>query len=141
MTEFSGAKVAILQAGQVLTLLRDNRADIPFPNRWDLPGGGREGAETPVECIMRETLEELSVPLCPAYLVWRRCYAGVLAGQGQTWFFVAIPPRAALSSIRLGAEGQSWRWQRASHYAGFDRAVPHLRVRLREYLDQMQGCP
>ena len=35
-------------------LLVYKRGDIPFPSLWDFPGGGREGEETPEECVQRE---------------------------------------------------------------------------------------
>ncbi|HFQ5342884.1 TPA: hypothetical protein ACGVA0_004511, partial [Vibrio vulnificus] len=35
---------------QILTYKRDNISSISYPNCWDLPGGGREGNETPEDC-------------------------------------------------------------------------------------------
>ena len=45
--DFEGAKIAVIVGERVLALLRDDRADLPWPGHWDLPGGGREGGETP----------------------------------------------------------------------------------------------
>ena len=39
---FQGVKVALINNGKVLTILRDNKPNIPYPNMWDLAGGGRE---------------------------------------------------------------------------------------------------
>lgn len=44
---------------QVLLLLRDDIASIPFPGMWDLPGGHIENSESPQCCIQREMLEEM----------------------------------------------------------------------------------
>lgn len=52
--EFSGCKIALLCDDKLLTILRDDKASIPYPNMWELPGGGREGEETPFECVQRE---------------------------------------------------------------------------------------
>ena len=41
--EFTGCKIALICEGQILTILRDDKETIPYPNMWDLPGGGREG--------------------------------------------------------------------------------------------------
>lgn len=49
--DFSGAKIALLKDDQILSILRDDIPTIPFPNTWDLPGGGREGEETPFDCV------------------------------------------------------------------------------------------
>ena len=40
--EFDGCKLAILYEDKILTYLRDNNLNIPYPNQYDLPGGGRE---------------------------------------------------------------------------------------------------
>ena len=54
--EFTGCKIALICEGQILTILRDDKETIPYPNMWDLPGGGREGNETPFECVAREAV-------------------------------------------------------------------------------------
>ncbi|MCF6316826.1 MAG: hypothetical protein L3J30_11205 [Marinosulfonomonas sp.] len=36
--DFHGAKPALIRGGHVLTLLRDEKPDIPFPDMWDFPG-------------------------------------------------------------------------------------------------------
>lgn len=55
--DFTGVKVALLVEKSILVVLRDNKPDIPWPNMWELPGGGREGIETPLECLQREVWE------------------------------------------------------------------------------------
>ena len=52
--DFTGVKAALLVEQSILVILRDNKPDIPWPNTWELPGGGREGQETPLECLQRE---------------------------------------------------------------------------------------
>ena len=52
--DFVGAKAALFCGGRLLTHLRDDRPGLPWPAMWDLPGGGREGAETPEQCLLRE---------------------------------------------------------------------------------------
>lgn len=46
---------------QVLLFLRDRNSGIPFPDRWDVPGGHIEENETPEECIQREMKEEIGI--------------------------------------------------------------------------------
>lgn len=48
---------------EVLLLLRDDDPGIPYPNMWDLPGGGVEADETPEEAIIREIKEEMNIDL------------------------------------------------------------------------------
>ena len=62
MTEpFLGAKLALLVGDRIVTILRDDIPTIPWPGHWDLPGGGREGDETPETCVLRELEEELAI--------------------------------------------------------------------------------
>ncbi len=50
-------------SNEVLLFKRDNKKEIPFPDCWDILGGQVEEGETPVECIIREMHEEISVRL------------------------------------------------------------------------------
>ena len=59
--EFTGCKIALICDGQILTILRDDKETIPYPNMWDLPGGGIEHFETIQEALTRELTEEIGV--------------------------------------------------------------------------------
>jgi 8-oxo-dGTP diphosphatase len=55
-----GASVALLNhKGQVLLCLRDHNSGIPYPGKWDVPGGHLEDGEEPLTCIRREISEEI----------------------------------------------------------------------------------
>lgn len=49
--------------GQILLLLRDDIPTIPYPGKWDLPGGGVEEGETPAVAVAREMKEELDLEI------------------------------------------------------------------------------
>ncbi|MDN5568889.1 MAG: NUDIX domain-containing protein, partial [Paracoccus sp. (in: a-proteobacteria)] len=68
MSDFNGTKLLLTSGPQMLVYLRDDRPDLPFPAHWDLPGGGREGNETPIACALRELDEEFSLLLPPEAL-------------------------------------------------------------------------
>lgn len=42
-------------------LLTRRRADVPYPNLWEFPGGKLEPGEDPRDCIVREIFEELGM--------------------------------------------------------------------------------
>jgi 8-oxo-dGTP diphosphatase len=48
---------------RVLLYRRDDRPDLPEPNKWDLIGGQVEPGETPEQAIVREVKEELALVL------------------------------------------------------------------------------
>ena len=45
--DFIGAKLALFLGDHLVIILRDNIPNIPWPGRLDLPGGAREGNESP----------------------------------------------------------------------------------------------
>lgn len=48
ISDFTGCKIALFCGDKLLTILRDDKASIPWANMWELPGGGREGDESPL---------------------------------------------------------------------------------------------
>ena len=129
MQAFEGAKIAVIADGRVLTLLRDDVPHIPFPDHWDLPGGGREGDEDGETCALRELQEELGLILDPARIVHRRFYPGPRPG----WFFAALWPGLDLRRVRLGSEGQRWEAMPVAAFLSHRKAIPHFQERLRGY--------
>jgi 8-oxo-dGTP diphosphatase len=139
---FSGAKIALTLEGAVLTCLRDNRPDIPFSGFWDLPGGGREGAETPVACALRELEEEFGFSIAPEEIVWARANPRYSGEPLWDWFFAAPLRERLVAAIRFGAEGQAWRLTPVEEFLADPMAIPHLKARLRDSLtlrDSLMG--
>jgi len=130
---FSGAKLALFIGADLLVIQRDDRPDIPWPGHWDLPGGGREGDETPEACALRETREEVGLVLQASDFVWARNYQ---RPRGTVWFFAAHLSSEASNLIRFGSEGQGWRLMDPVLYCDHRLAVPHFAEQLRQYLVQ-----
>lgn len=132
--DFDGAKVALFVGDNLLTILRDDRPDIPFPNMWDFPGGGREGDETPFQTMARETLEEVALAIPEKAVIWRWAYRPADPAQQVRWFFVARLPAFAEAQITLGDEGQTWRLVRPETYLQMDRTIPSQVSRLQDWM-------
>ncbi|WP_226780220.1 NUDIX domain-containing protein [Oceaniglobus trochenteri] len=135
---FTGAKLALLTGDKVISILRDDRPDIEYPAFWDLPGGGREGDETPVDCVLRETHEELGLRLEEEALIWRRAFVSTNDPTAAGWFFAAHITPDQVGRIRLGNEGQRWRQMGVAQFLRLSDAVPYLQGRLRFYLDDIE---
>ena len=110
--EFSGCKIALICDDRLLTILRDDKASIPYPNMWDLPGGGREAEETPFECVEREVFEELGLKLEEADIVWIKEYQGMLDPEKTSIFMVGTITQEEFASISFGDEGQAYQMKR-----------------------------
>ena len=129
---FGGAKVALFHGADILTYRRDLLPGLPFPGHWDLPGGGREGAESPADCVLRETEEEFGLRLRPDRLLWHRGYA---AAPGlTTHFFAGHLTAAEIAAIRFGDEGQEWRMMPVAEFLAHPFAVPAFCPRVAEAL-------
>lgn len=106
--DFSGTKIALLKDDQVLTILRDNIPTIPYPNTWDLPGGGREESETPFECVQREVFEELGITISKDSISWAKVYSGMVDPSKDSVFMVGEISQNQIDQIVFGDEGQGW---------------------------------
>ncbi|MEY8841637.1 NUDIX hydrolase [Cribrihabitans sp. XS_ASV171] len=129
---FAGAKLALFLGADLLVIRRDDRPDIPWPDYWDLPGGGREGAESPLACALRETREEVGLTVAPGCVRHASSYR---RPAGRMWFFAGHLPAETVREVRLGDEGQGWRLMTPGEYISHPRAVPHFATRLGLYLD------
>ena len=132
-TAFSGTKIALVMGGDVVAYLRDDKPGIPWPGLWDLPGGGREGDETPVECALREVEEEFGLAIGPERVRQLTRYAGT-AGGLDTWFCLAEVTADDVARIRFGDEGQYWKMMPIGDFLDHDHAVPALQARLKAAL-------
>ncbi len=137
--EFTGCKIALICDGQILTILRDDKEDIPWPNMWELPGGGREGNETPFECVAREIYEELSIQLSKADVIWFQIYPSMLDGNKKSVFLVGRLTQEQFESIIFGDEGQGYKLVSFEEFLTSDRVVPQLQERVREYVEKKLG--
>ncbi|MEL7100306.1 MAG: NUDIX hydrolase [Pseudomonadota bacterium] len=118
--------------------MRDDKPEIPWPGHWDLPGGGREGRETPLDCALRETHEELGLVIDPHAVRWGRAFA---KGASYDWFFAGHIAREAAAQITFGDEGQRWTLMAPADYAVHPKRIPHFAERIGMYLDEAPGEP
>lgn len=134
ISDFTGCKIALLCGDSVLTILRDDKPSIPWPNMWELPGGGREGDETPFECVAREVYEELGIHLDEDCLLWSKIYPSVIFKDKQSVFMVGQLRQEQFDNITFGNEGQGYKLMSIDEFLGSDKVVPQLQERLKDYL-------
>ena len=136
ISDFTGCKIALFCGDKLLTILRDDKDNIPWPNMWELPGGGREGDESPFECAAREVYEELGIHLTEDFLLWSKVYPSMLFEGKESVFLVGKLTQEQFDSIVFGDEGQSYKLMSIDEFFGSDKVVPQLQARLRDYLEE-----
>ena len=138
-----GAKLALFLGDKIVVLQRDDKPGLLWHGFWDLPGGGREGGETPLQCVLRETHEEITLLLDPKVVTWGRPYP---TSSGHTsWFFAAWAPEALIDQIVLGDEGQQWMMWTTQQFLDHELSVPQFKPRLQDVLNGVASaefeCP
>lgn len=137
--DFTGAKAALFCGASLLTYLRDQTPGLPWPDLWDLPGGGREGDERPEDCLLRELEEEFGLRLTPDRLVWRRVFPSMVAAGRESVFFAGWLSREELTRVRFGDEGQGWELMPVEVFLAHPRAVPEMQRRVGIAWGEMQS--
>ena len=133
-SSFGGAKIALICDDGLLVYRRDDKPGIPHPNMWDLPGGGREDEESPVDCALRETYEEFGIVIPPERIEWQRRYVSREDSGVIGWFLAAKLAEDEIAQVRFGDEGQHWAVMEVIAFLGCSDAVAHLQYRLSDYI-------
>lgn len=127
--EFVGAKAALFCDASILTYLRDDRPGLGWAGLWDLPGGGREGSESPETCLLRELEEEFGLRLSAGRLLWRRAFPSMIDPAKTSFFFGGRVGPEEIAAIRFGSEGQRWEMMPVADFVSHPQAVPDLQRR------------
>lgn len=136
--DFTGVKAALLVEQSILVILRDNKPAIPWPNMWELTGGGREGLETPLECLRREVWEELGLILKEKSIIWSRVYPSMLDKDRSAVFVVAQISQEQYQEIDFGDEGQEFKLMLIEDFIKAEGIIPQLQERFKDYLSEKE---
>lgn len=138
ISDFTGCKIALFFGTKLLTILRDDIPTLPYPNMWELPGGGREGQETPFECVAREVYEELGIHLNKDCLIWSKIYPSTLQEGKQSVFLVGKLTQEQIDSIVFGDEGQGYKLMPIEEFISTEGVVPQFQERVKDYLEEKE---
>ncbi|MBI4948476.1 NUDIX hydrolase [Candidatus Berkelbacteria bacterium] len=134
MDKIRGAKAFLLYNDKILTVLRDNNPEINFPDMWDIPGGRREEGETPFECLEREVMEEVNVKIFERDVIWQlEVISDVNPGKTTQLYALNLTDQQ-VKEIKLGNEGQCWKFMEINDYLSHPKVISHHKIRLRAFL-------
>lgn len=128
---FHGAKLILFIGDRLLVLERDHTPGISWPGHLDLPGGGREGTEGPLDCALRETREEVGLDVGHDQICWNRRR---VSPTGTSWFFAAHLDAQAEQEIKFGGEGAGWALMTPHDFLARHDAIPHFQGLVADYL-------
>jgi 8-oxo-dGTP diphosphatase len=128
---FIGAKAAFFHGTRLLTLQRDDLPGLPWRGQWDVPGGGREGDETPEACLLRELHEEFDLQLPPERLLARWALPSITNPARVAWFFSGHITEAEIAAIRFGDEGQGWALMEVEEFLSHPLSIAEMHGRVR----------
>jgi 8-oxo-dGTP diphosphatase len=129
--DFIGAKAAFFHGTRLLTLQRDDVPGLPWRGQWDVPGGGREGEESPAACLLRELQEEFGLRLLPDRLLAAWALPSITNPAHRAWFFAGRITEDEIAAIRFGDEGQAWALMEVETYLAHPLSIAEMHGRVR----------
>jgi 8-oxo-dGTP diphosphatase len=131
--DFNGSKGFIFIGEKLLVYRRDSSVT-NFPLMIDLPGGGKEGDETPFETFTREAKEEFGIEVKKENIVHSKAHQSIVEPWKQSYFFVAKLPASEEKNIVFGTEGTEFYLLEVDDYLNRKDIIDRHRVRLMDYL-------
>lgn len=137
-TAFHGTKALIQVADRVIVLRRDARG-FHHPLQIDLPGGGREGHESPFETLHREIIEILNISIEKDDIMYSRRYANNGHQSDDSFFVVTRRLDLDESKIVFGEKGLMYHFMTIHDYLENTESVEKQKERIIDYLNAVKA--
>jgi 8-oxo-dGTP diphosphatase len=136
INDFGGAKAMLFIGSNIVAIRRDNNTNV-FPLMMDIPGGGREGEESPFDTLKREVFEELGIHLTKEDIIFSKRWPSMDNPSVETYFMVSKPLSVTKSDICFGDEGLGYFLMTPTEYLSLKDAIPAQKDRIKDYLSQI----
>ena len=135
--DFIGTMGIVYIGKEMLVYRRDGKAP-SWPLCVGLPGGGREGEETPFETLAREVKEEFNLNIKEKDIVYSRKYDSVEKPGKFAYFMVAKSKDLLEKDIVFGNEGLYYFLMDPAEYSSLEDAVAPFKARINSYLETLK---
>lgn len=131
--DFNGAKGLVFIGDKILTYRRDNKTTNK-PMCIDLPGGGREGDESPFDTFKREIREEFGIDIEKHDVQFSNTIQSVIEPTKKSYFFVTKPLKILATDIVFGNEGVEWMLMTPQQFVNRPDGIERQQKRVANYL-------
>jgi 8-oxo-dGTP diphosphatase len=135
---FHGAKGLVFIDNKILVYRRDGRTT-SYPFFLDLPGGGREGNESPFETFQRETKEEFGVTVESKDITYSKQYVSTMDPTMEAYFIVVRPSKLTSQHIVPSFEVPEPLFMTLDEFVSHTDIIPRHRDRIKEYLQKLES--
>lgn len=131
---FHGVKGLIRVADKIIVVRRDTKT-MKYQLQLDLPGGGREGNESPFETLKREIRETLGINLGPDDIAFSVRYDNPSGHAQDTFFLVTKELTLDPHKINFGEKGLMYSFMTMHEFIKRPDAVEKQKGRIINYLN------
>ena len=100
-----------------------------------MPGGGREGNETPFDTFKREVKEEFGIELMKDDLLYSCPFQSYIDPSMVSFFIVTKPLKYTSADIRFGNEGTEWLVMTPDEFTHRTDGIERQQLRVKNYLE------
>lgn len=131
--DFNGAKGLVFLKDKILTYRRDYKTDNK-PCLIDLPGGGREGDESPFDTFKREIKEEFGIEIKKDNIEFSCTVNSIIEPDKKSYFIITKPLKFKPTDIVFGNEGIEWFLMTPEEFVSRSDGIERQQKRVANYL-------
>ncbi len=132
-----GTKGLVFIGDKIIIYRRDFNTEL-HPGELDVPGGGYENGERPIDTFIREVKEEFNLELVESDFEYARMYFSAVVAGKFGWFCVARVDEKRAEHLMLGDEGLDYMLLTIDEYLSAQDAWPTFQERTQNYLDSLK---
>jgi len=108
--------VGIITRNRDEVLICQRKPDLPYPLKWEFPGGKVDDGETTEECLLRELCEELGIEAVVGKLFHTQEYAYPDSGTFKLFYYIV----GSYSGDMVNKVFESYGWVPISKLLNYD---------------------